>query len=361
MHVALLARQSLNRQPGGDTVQIQQTALALEQLGYRVSIVLAGDPLPEGVDVLHFFNLGRPADAFPYFLEFEGPKVISSIYVDYSAADRERMPWAFRLVGAHGLEYLKTLARGRNGTDRKPPLRYVLSGQKRSIRLLVQRADLVVTSSTSELERICALKLTLSGKALRDKHRVLPLGLHPDFLHTPPTYQGARSGLLLVGRLEYLKNQLQVIHWARENQWPLTVVGDANTNQPEYAEQCRLAAGPETTFLPYQGSEALIKVMDRHKTLIIPSHFETFSLVGLEAYARGMSVLINDVPDMRETLAQVAQAVSFRDAEAVKAAVEDHLGPTFWGIKKSQAGLEAHAWDRIASRLADEYRRLLLA
>ena len=88
MNVALISRSTLYKQPGGDTVQVERTADGLRALRHDVHIVLAGQPLPQKVELIHGFNLGRPADLLPYFQSFKGRKVLSTIFVDYSLADK---------------------------------------------------------------------------------------------------------------------------------------------------------------------------------------------------------------------------------------------------------------------------------
>mgnify|MGYP000414892966 CR=1 FL=1 len=271
MIVALLARQSLLEQRGGDTEQILQTALALENLGHSVHIIGPSDPIPPSTEVLHFFNIGRPADALAHFAQFQGRKVVSTLFVDYSRADRERWPALFALLGTHRLEFLKTMARGLNGTDHRPPLRYFLRGQKRSMRWILNQAHAIITSSQSELQRLQPVCKALGGKTLRDKHRLIPLGVNEPFLVQPSSYAGTRQGLLLVGRLEHIKGQLPFIHLASKMGWPLTVVGDASANQGDYAQRCREAAGPTVQFVGVQEVPQLISLMDRHAAVVIPS------------------------------------------------------------------------------------------
>lgn len=350
MNIALISRSTLYKQPGGDTVQVERTADGLRALGHEVHIVLAGQPLPKSVKIIHGFNLGRPADLLPYFKSFEGKKILSTIFVDYSLADSERTPMTYSLFGGHGMEWLKTIARGLNGSDRFPGLRYLLSGQRRSMEALLGRSDRIITSSMSEFERIGSWSKH-NRKSLRDKHQLVPLGINKDFIETPSRSE-ARSGLLMVGRLEYLKNQKTVIEWATQRNWPLTVVGDANVNQQDYYAACKAAAGPTVTFLPYTGTEEIIRLMDEHKCLVIPSLFETYSLVGWEAAARGMVVVANKAADMSETLEPVAELVPIANKEAFIQSIETGLN----GQKKSQVPFENFTWDAIVSRIVSAYR-----
>lgn len=354
MNIGLLARKTLFSQPGGDSVQVVHTAEALQRFGHRTFIIKAGDPLPEELDLLHFFNIGRPADALPYFERFKGQKVISTVYVEYATADRQRFPFLFSLFGEHGMEYIKTIARARNKTDRWPELSYLLKGQRKSMMYLLNHCDRIITSSMSELQRMSTWA-KLPGKSLRDRHRLVPLGINSDFIHTPQD-TAERKGLLMVGRLEYLKNQLSVIQWAKQMDWPLTVVGDKNINQEEYYERCLAEAGPLTKFLPFQNTTDIVRLMDQHKVFIVPSLFESYSLVAWEAAARGMAVVANRVADMSETLAPVAEFTDFKVPHVAQSVIEFELAQEKPRTKKSQAWFENYTWDEIGQKIDEAYR-----
>ena len=150
----------------------------------------------------------------------------------------------------------------------------------------------------------------------------------------------------LLGRLEWLKNQKIIINWATENNWPLTVVGDANANQKTYYHDCLDQAGSSVSFLPYTAGDELKGLLRSHRTLIIPSHFESFSLVGWEAASQGMHVLYNDVADMNETLAPVGTPIQIEDKASavpvITAALNGNLAQ-----KKSHDLLESRTSETI--------------
>lgn len=352
MNIVLLARNTLYTQPGGDTVQVLKSAESLEKLGHHVDVIVAGDPLPQHGDVLHGFNLGRPADLLPYFKRFQGKKVLSSIFVDYSVADSSRHPFLFSLFGQHGMEWIKTIGRGLNGSDRFPGWSYVLRGQRSAMNELLNLSDHLITSSASELIRIQHWA-RLKGKSLRDKHAIIPLGILEDYLQ-PSKAKVERKGLLIVGRLETLKNQLQIMRWAEHSGWDLTVVGDANTNQPNYYRTCqKYCEEGQIRLLPYQDVASLIELMDTHQVLLIPSSFESYSLVGWEAAARGMVVLANNVADMTDTLSDVAHLVDFEDRNAATTLIEAALRGKV--KKKSQVQFEDYTWNSIGQKIEQVY------
>ena len=348
MHVVLLARKTLYTQPGGDTVQVEETASALQRCGHEATIITAGQSLPLSANVLHGFNLGRPSDLLPYFKSFKGKKILSSIYVDYSLADQQRFPLLYALMGKHGLEYAKTIGRALNRSDRFPGVLFITQGQKSLVRALLKLTNCLITSSNSELQRIesdfgsldCAIK-------------TVPLGISASFLEPYEAIE-KREGLLLLGRLEWLKNQKTIIDWATENNWPLTVVGDANANQKTYYDDCLHQAGSSVSFLPYTAGDALKRVLRSHQTLIIPSHFESFSLVGWEAASQDMHVLYNDVADMNETLAPIGTPIQIEDKAAAVTTITAALNGNL-AQKKSHDLLKSRSWDAIILELLDAY------
>ncbi|MEC8458462.1 MAG: glycosyltransferase family 4 protein [Bacteroidota bacterium] len=350
MKIALISRSTLYTQPGGDTVQVESTAAGLKNLGHKIVIVLAGQKLPEDIELVHGFNLGRPDDLLPYFKNFKGKKVLSTLFVDYSPADKNRFPMLSRILGTHALEWFKTMARGINNSDNVPSFSFLFHGQKKNMLQLLSKSDLVITSTMSEFERIQQLSSIL-GKSLKEKHRVIPLGISNVFINSPKNNKN-RNGLLMVGRLEFIKNQHKIIEWATKYRWPLTVVGGSNKNQQAYARFCKSIAGPSIKFIGHQNKEKIVELMDEHRCLVIPSLFETYSLVGWEAAARGLSVVANNSADMIESLASIANLVDIENESEFIAAVEAGMQ----GQKKSQVQFENYTWDYISKMIDKAYR-----
>ena len=63
MKVVFISRSTLHSNPGGDTIQILQTARQLQQLGIAVDVCLSNETIEyDRYDLLHFFNIIRPGD-----------------------------------------------------------------------------------------------------------------------------------------------------------------------------------------------------------------------------------------------------------------------------------------------------------
>ena len=61
--VAFISRDTLYKDPGGDTVQIENTVRSLRELGVEVDVLLASTKIDYSrYDLLHFFNI----ITFPY-------------------------------------------------------------------------------------------------------------------------------------------------------------------------------------------------------------------------------------------------------------------------------------------------------
>src|SRR3569833_1044345 len=115
MKVALITRSTLFAVPGGDTVQVTETARHLSDMGISAEIKLAGDDIDyKCYDLLHFFNLTRPVDILFHSRKAKKPFVVSTILCNYSEYDknhRKGIGNLFSFLSNDKIEYLKTIAR----------------------------------------------------------------------------------------------------------------------------------------------------------------------------------------------------------------------------------------------------------
>ena len=80
MKVAFITRATLHTVKGGDTIQVLQTAKQLVQLGFSVDVKLTHEEINYAYyDLLHFFNITRPADILFHIQKAGKPFVISTI------------------------------------------------------------------------------------------------------------------------------------------------------------------------------------------------------------------------------------------------------------------------------------------
>src|SRR5882757_5952164 len=148
MRVVFITRATLYSVKGGDTLQVLQTARHLEELGIQVDIRLTNERISyDQYDLLHFFNIIRPADILFHIRQSTTPFVVSTLLVDYSGYDRQHRKgiagMLFKMLSSDAIEYLKTLARYVLGRDRLMSKAYLWKGQQRSVREILSRASLL--------------------------------------------------------------------------------------------------------------------------------------------------------------------------------------------------------------------------
>ncbi len=292
MRILFLSRSTLFSQLGGDSIQVLQTAQSLRDRGHNVDIILAGDKIPNHTyDVVHFFNLGRPQDALPYLPVIDCPFVISSIWVDYTHADKKRkgtLGKAFASLPGNRQEYLKSIARGVIGKDNLPSLTYLLKGHGSAMKTLLKKSKAIICTTESEKNRVEAK----FGKHLH--FHIVKLGVDNSFQIPEADFNERIHGVICVGRFERLKNQFPLIKVLKKNNIPGLFIGKPAENQKDYFFDCvEEAKNSKIEFIAHVDNKELHKYYQKYKVVAIPSLFETFGLSGIEGWASGCNLMVS--------------------------------------------------------------------
>src|SRR5688572_9802229 len=138
MKIAFITRSTLHKVPGGDTEQVLQTARFLEELGVNVDLFLTTEKIDYSrYDLLHMFNITRPADILYHLSQTKVPVAISTILVDYTEYDlqhRSGLPGLFLKFFPSGAnEYVKTIGRWLLKKDSLQSKSFIWKGQRKSI------------------------------------------------------------------------------------------------------------------------------------------------------------------------------------------------------------------------------------
>lgn len=321
MRVAFISRKTLFSSPGGDTTQMLQTAEALKRQDVSCSIFSSNEPIDyEQFDLLHFFNIIRPADILPHLKKTKKPFVVSTIYVEYRNHDHEANKGLSKLLlqplTDDGREYVKAVGRWLLNGERINSLKYLAQGHRQAIRYVAQRAACLLPNSESEYRRFSA------HYGLDVPYRVVPNGI--DLAQTTqayeplPEYEGA---VICLGRIEPRKNQLRLMEAMRATNLSLFIHGQPSPNAHSYYEACAAAADGQRQIRPWLAGEALSRVYSAAKVHVLPSFFETTGLVSLEAAAMGCNVVITDKGDTREYFGEDAWYCDPTDISSIRAAV----------------------------------------
>jgi glycosyltransferase involved in cell wall biosynthesis len=298
MKVAIIARSTLYRVPGGDTVQAVQTARHLTNIGIDMEVHLCDEDIHYNkYDLLHFFNITRPADILYHSKRANKPFVVSTILCNYSEYDkyhRKKAGLLFSMLPTDSIEYLKTMARWLLGKDHLSSIDYVWKGQRRSIMDILRRSAVLLPNSRSEYNR---LKENYSGE---NRHLVIPNGVDPCIFKYNPDIKKDEKLVLCVARIEGIKNQLNLIKALNNTEYRLLLIGSHSPNQSAYYEECRAAAADNVTFIGHIPQQDLVKYYQQAKVHVLPSWFETTGLSSIEAGAMGCNIVITDRGDAKE-------------------------------------------------------------
>jgi glycosyltransferase involved in cell wall biosynthesis len=345
MKVAIIARSTLYTVPGGDTVQAVQTASHLADLGVVAEIKLSNESIDYNqYDLLHFFNLIRPADILYHSQRSGKPYVVSTILVDYSEYDqhhRKGLGTLFSYLPANSIEYIKTIARWLLGRDHLASPSYLWKGQRRSILEILDKAQMILPNSESEYQRV------MKAYPSKVKYSVVPNGIDPKLFQYDNSIVKDDNLVLCVARIEGIKNQLNLIKALNNTRFQLMLIGAHSPNQQAYYNECKNIAAANIQFIDHLPQQELVAYYQKARVHVLPSWFETTGLSSLEAAAMGCNLMITDKGDTREYFEDQVTYCDPANPESILAAVE-HASATAYDPRLREKILKKYTWAQAA-------------
>lgn len=359
MKVVFITRSTLYDVKGGDTFQVEHTARHLRQLGIDVDIRLTDQVIDyDQYDLLHFFNIIRPADILCHIRNSRKPFVVSTLLIDYSGYDKHHRKGfsglVCRLLPPGSIEYWKTLARYLLGKDKLMTKAYLLKGQHQSVREILEGASLLFPNST------------LESRQLAEQYQVdtdclpIPNGLDSELFSFNEQQPKDERLVLCVARIEGIKNQINLIRALNNTPYRLLIIGDYAPNQLSYYRECRRIAASNVEFIEHIPQRELVQYYQKAKVHILPSWFETCGLSSLEAGAMGCNIVITDKGYTREYYEDYAfycdPGNPFSIFKAVDRAAKSRIRPAL----RSKI-LTNYTWSQAADSIARGYNQILSA
>jgi D-inositol-3-phosphate glycosyltransferase len=377
---------------GGMSVYVRELARALDKRGHRVDIFTRlQDPgwnpqvqLYENVRLIHLRagnNGYMPTLAlYPYvddfFLELEKFRASERLRYDlihshYWLSGRVGMRLQERWMVPHMFMF-HTLGMLKNITvkdEHESELR--IAAEKD----LVQNCQRILAATEREKEHLLRYY-----EAHPKKICVVPCGVNLD-LFRPTDKRSARRQLgfadnesivLYVGRLAPIKGIERLLeamtHLKRPKPLRLLIVGgdDQDTRESRALQRLSQELGirDAVTFVGRVDHDRLPPYYCAADVLALPSHYETFGLVALEALASGTPVVATRVGAMETIIKEGETGIVVANGapQLLAAGIEKFLGESGTGtlpadaIRASVFGL---GWNTVASAIVDEYATLL--
>lgn len=274
-----------------------------------------------------------------------------------------------------------TLGEMKNRIARTPDERegeYRLHGERQVLR----RVDRVIVATLAEL-----MQLRFLYKADVDKLTVIPPGVDVSHFYPIPAdeakmYVGLKPDdrmVLFVGRIEPLKGldtlieAMSALQLKETQRVHLAIIGGDPAASPQEmsAEMARLqklcddlSMGQTVVFLGKRDQDKLPYYYSAAELLVMPSHYESFGMVALEAMACGTPVIASEVGGLAYLVKDGETGFTIPDqepdtlCEKISWLLNDH------DLRRSMSEravkyAQDYAWEKITSQIVDVYQDLV--
>jgi D-inositol-3-phosphate glycosyltransferase len=247
-------------------------------------------------------------------------------------------------------------------------------------RQILERANCVVATSPQEKDYLRQL-VSPEGNI-----EIIPCGTDTDNFHLmSKTEARDKLGLerrekivLYVGRFDPRKGIETLVRSCARlksnygKSFKLAIVGGSSSDRVDGEERARIETivrdldlTEQTLFIGQVGHDLLPLYYAAADVCVIPSHYEPFGLVAIEAMACGTPVVASDVGGLRFTVLpeETGLLVPPKNVDAFATAIQKILSDELWArklrIKASVNVNQRFGWTGVSIQLSDLYRRLL--
>ncbi len=245
---------------------------------------------------------------------------------------------------------------------------------------ILEEANCVVATSPQEQDSLCDLVSDLG------QIEVIPCGTDTNNFHLmSKTEARAKLGLdlqekivLYVGRFDPRKGIETFVRGCEQlksnylQSFKLVIVGGSSHERYDGEERARIekivqevGLEGQTIFAGQIGHDRLPLYYCAADVCVIPSHYEPFGLVAIEAMACGTPVVASDVGGLRFTVLpeETGLLVPPKDVNAFATAMQRILSDDLWARKLRRQAFanvnQRFSWTGVGIQLSDLYRRLL--
>ncbi len=294
--------------PGGGEILLLKTREYIEREGAQVHLFNQWTDRFEKGDLLHVFGSVKEALGLMETAKSKGVKLIHCPIIWYNWQSSLRVAYTSK-------ERLMCIAR----QTVKYFFPFIPSERKR----MMEISDFVLAGSQMEAAQISRYFLIPQKKI-----RVVPYGADEIYAKADPEIfirkHRFSNFILMVGRIEPRKNQLNLIRAINESGKELVLIGDSVSHHQDYYEKCRGEAGENVHFLGAfpSDSEELRSAFAACSVFALPTWFETPGLAALEAALAGVKIVITGEGSTREYFKDYVEYVNPADVRDIRRKIE---------------------------------------
>lgn len=357
MKVLFYTRNDFLTHTGGDTIQILKIKEYLEALGIMVDIASNSHYKLSDYDIIHVYNVIPISYAYEFMKKNRKAKlVLSPIY------------WDLNEYRTKVLDNIIVKRKIFNFFNNIPLLNYLTNSKflaefsgittnaifDEKLQFCIDSADLLLTNSVAEQVQMenefCAGKKTF----------VIPNGV--DTTIKPIPYQTLKARynlpdeyLLCAGRIEYRKNQLELLRAAKRIGIKVVLVGKINPREKKYSGHLN---GYDFIHIPSLNQSELFGLYTGCKAHVLPSWFETPGLATLEAAYAGAQIVTTDRGCTKEYFGEHAYYCDPNDNVSIEKAILNCLNKPKDISPLKEIITNNYTWELAARKTLEAYKQI---
>ena len=358
MRVLFINRDSFDEVKGGDTVQMKCTANELKKLGVEIDIYSKknGSVEYENYDLIHFYNITRPAELLAHLNKTNTPIVVSTIFVDYSfyknLPQLSTRKWVTKILGSYGIEYAKALAKHILRKEKLSYKKYFVLGQRKSISKILSQVNWLLPNSENEYQRF----VKKHPNSL--PYTIIPNGVDINKFSINLNINRKSKQVLCVAMIEPRKNQLNLIKALNNTDYNLIILGNHTPNHASYYKLCRNEAAENISFLSRVSMSRLNELYLESEIHILPSWFETTGLVSLEAAYLGCKIVVSPEGDTKDYFKNLAKYCTPGSIESIRKSIDEAHKMEYTDELRTLV-LNEYNWQQAAKKTHQVYEEIL--
>lgn len=353
--IAILDRVNSKISPGGDTVQIRETADFLKSMGHDVKIFNELYPDLNGYDFACLFNLTRYSDVIINTIACKKYGIKYILFPVYWNLDIIKVP-PYNLKSfiknnipievIFRLRYLKARFNGRY-TDFIHEYNYLLMNEKKGRQYILENAYAICPNSIAEQRH-----LQDNFKIANDNFNIVYNGIKKN-LYKKAIHKDRNKNIVCVGGIGPRKNQVTLAKAASLADLKVQLIGKAQSQDMDYYKELKKYS-KNIEFSGWKNNDEVLEILSFSKIHIQPSFIETPGISSMEAYALGCNVIVSDVEPVKEYFGDRAIYINPYSAETVKNALLNVYEDSYvLDIQRIKEFNERFCWENVLKSLCN--------